>query len=120
PMHGARTGGVTTLTSSNAMQIVGIWRRAVREVRLALDFLESHDAVDPTRIGLVGYSLGSFLANIVAGDAPAVRAVVLAASGDLPEGLPFESVVRTVVNPLRAVRRIGGRPLLMINGRFDR
>jgi hypothetical protein len=25
-----------------------------------------------------------------------------------------------VVDPLRAVRRTGGRPLLMVNGRFDR
>jgi len=120
PMHGTRAAGVASLSSSNAMQIIGTWRRAVRESRLALDFLESHEAVDPTRIGLLGYSLGSFLANIVAGDAPALRAVVLAASGDLPDGLPFESVVRAAVNPLRAVRRIGGRPLLMVNGRFDR
>jgi pimeloyl-ACP methyl ester carboxylesterase len=72
------------------------------------------------RLAIVGYSLGSFIANIVAADAPTVQAVVLAASGDLPEGLPFESLVRSVVDPLRAVRRLAGRPLLMVNGRFDR
>jgi fermentation-respiration switch protein FrsA (DUF1100 family) len=76
--------------------------------------------VDGERLGIVGYSLGSFLANIVAGDAPNVRAVVLAASGDLPDGLQFESLLRGVVDPLRAAQRVAGRPLLMINGRFDR
>ncbi|HJQ18904.1 MAG TPA: alpha/beta fold hydrolase [Gemmatimonadaceae bacterium] len=120
PMHGARSEGAATLSMSNPMQIVGTWRAAVREARCALEFLQRHDAVDPARIGLVGYSLGSFLANIVAADTPSVQAVVLAASGDLPEGLPFESLVRAVVDPLRAVRRLGGRPLLMVNGRFDR
>jgi hypothetical protein len=49
-----------------------------------------------------------------------VRATVLASSGDLPEGLPFESLLRAVVDPLRAVRRVANRPLLMVNGRFDR
>src|SRR5205085_12436970 len=80
----------------------------------------TNERVDSQRIGLVGYSLGSFLANIVSADAPNVRAVVLAASGDLPEGLPFESLVRAVVDPVRAVRRVAGRPLLMVNGRSDR
>lgn len=119
PMHGARSGGAT-LSMSNPVQIVAIWKRAVREARLALGYLETHEAIDADRVGLVGYSLGSFLANIVAANSPAVKAVVLAASGDLPEGLPFESLVRAVVDPLRAVRRVAGRPLLMVNGRFDR
>jgi len=49
-----------------------------------------------------------------------VRAVVLAAGGDLPTRLPFAAIVRSVADPLRAVRRLSGRPLLMVNGRFDR
>lgn len=120
PMHGARSQGAATLSMNNPMQIVSTWKRAVREARFALEYLESHDAVNADRIGLVGYSLGSFLANIVAADSSAAKAVVLAASGDLPDGLPFESLVRAILDPLRAVRRLGGRPLLMVNGRFDR
>lgn len=122
PLHGGRDNGTSPadLATSNPMGLIGSWRSAIREVRLALDYLASHDAIDGERIGMVGYSLGSFLANIVAADAPDVRAVVLAASGDLPEGLPFESLFRAMVDPLRAVRRVAGRPLLMINGRFDR
>jgi fermentation-respiration switch protein FrsA (DUF1100 family) len=120
PLHGARAGDVTSLRMHNPLQLVAIWRRAVREAQVALQYLASHDAIDSSRLGLVGYSLGSFLANIVAATEPSVRAVVLAASGDLPDALPFETVVRTVVDPLRAVRRVAGRPLLMVNGRFDR
>jgi uncharacterized protein len=120
PLHGERLGSPADLTASNPMRLVGTWRTAVREARLSLEYLHSHDAVNGARLAIVGYSLGSFLANIVAADTPNVRAVVLAASGDLPEGLPFESLLRAVVDPLRAARRVQGRPLLMINGRFDR
>jgi fermentation-respiration switch protein FrsA (DUF1100 family) len=119
PLHGAR-GSPNDLRITNPMQLLTTWRGAVREARLAIDFLASHEGVDANRLALVGYSLGSFLANIVAAETPSVRALVLAASGDLPEGLPFESLVRAVLDPLRVVRRIVGRPLLMINGRFDR
>jgi fermentation-respiration switch protein FrsA (DUF1100 family) len=120
PLHGGRSGSPNDLASGNPIRLLAAWRDAVREGRVALEYLASHDAVDASRLGLVGYSLGSFVANIVAADTPTVRALVLAASGDLPEGLPFESLVRSVVDPLRAVRRVEGRPLLMVNGRFDR
>lgn len=120
PMHGGRAGSPGNLAGANPMRLLETWRSAVREVLLAAEYLASHAQVDAQRLGLVGYSLGSLLANIVAADTARVQAVVLAASGDLPEGLPFESVVRAVLDPLRAVRLVAGRPLLMINGRFDR
>jgi fermentation-respiration switch protein FrsA (DUF1100 family) len=120
PMHGCREGSPGGLAGANPIKLLAAWRCALDEVRLSLGYLESHEKVDERRIGLVGYSLGSFLANIAAADTPSVQAVVLAASGDLPDALPFESLVRSVVDPLRAVRRVSGRPLLMVNGRFDR
>ena len=120
PLHGERLGSPTDLTAPYPMRLLGTWRTAVREARLALEYLAQNDAVDAQRLSIVGYSLGSFLANIVAADSPDIRAVVLAASGDLPEGLPFESLLRGVIDPLRATRRVAGRPLLMVNGRFDR
>jgi len=120
PMHGSRGGSPHDLRNSSPALLLGAWGDATREARLALDYLAMHDSVDSSRLAIVGYSLGSFIANIVAADAPTVQAIVLAASGDLPEGLPFESLVRSVVDPLRAVQRLSGRPLLMVNGRFDR
>ncbi|MDF2776219.1 MAG: dipeptidyl aminopeptidase/acylaminoacyl-peptidase-like protein, partial [Geminicoccaceae bacterium] len=41
------------------------------------------------------------------------------AGGDLPD-YPFAALLRAVVDPLRAVRSLGGRPLLMVHGRRDR
>ena len=75
--------------------------------------------VDANNAALVGYSMGSFLGVGVAADVPAVRALVLAAGGDLPTGTPFERFVRAAADPLKAVRRLGGRPLLMVHGRRD-
>ena len=120
PLHGEQAGSPQDLRCANPMRLLGTWRAAVREVRLGLEYLATHEQVAADRLGIVGYSLGSFLANIVAADSPSVRATVLASSGDLPEGLPFESLLRAVVDPLRAVRRVADRPMLMVNGRFDR
>jgi len=120
PLHGERSGSPQDLRSANPMRLISTWRSAVREVRLGLEYLASHEQIQADQIGIVGYSLGSFLANIAAAETPSVRAVLLAASGDLPEGLPFESLLRAVVDPLRAIRRVSDRPLLMLNGRFDR
>ena len=120
PMHGDRGGSPDDLRNSSPAMLLAAWGEARREATVALDFLALHESVDSRRLAMVGYSLGSFITNIVAAESPNVQAVVLAASGDLPGGLPFESLVRSVVDPLRAVRRLAGRPLLMVNGRFDR
>lgn len=69
---------------------------------------------------MTGYSMGSFLAVLTAPRTPRVRALVLAAGGDLPEGAPFTRVVRTLADPRASIRALGGRPLLMVSGRRDR
>jgi uncharacterized protein len=120
PLHGERDGEVESLSFRNPFELVQRWRLAVSEARLGLRFLAEHPAIDSGRLALLGYSLGSFLGVIVAAQEPLVRAVVLAAGGDLPTRLPFAAIIRTVADPLRAVRKLSGRPLLMINGRFDR
>jgi fermentation-respiration switch protein FrsA (DUF1100 family) len=120
PLHGEREGEVESLSYRNPFELVQRWRLAISEAQLGLRFLAEHPAVDGARLALVGYSLGSFLGTIVAAQEPLVRAVVLAAGGDLPARLPFAAIVRSVADPLRAVRKLAGRPLLMVNGRFDR
>jgi pimeloyl-ACP methyl ester carboxylesterase len=120
PLHGERDGEVEALSYRNPFELVQRWRLALTEARLGLRFLSEHPAIDGGRLTLVGYSLGSFLGVIVAAEEPLVRAVVLAAGGDLPARLPFAAIVRSVADPLRAVRKLSGRPLLMVNGRFDR
>lgn len=120
PLHGAREGGVEGLSLRNPLALVQKWRLAVREANEAVGYLAAHPAVNSNRIAIAGYSLGAYLAIITASDNPLVRAVALAAGGDLPEQTPFTSLIRTIADPLRSARNLGGRPLLMVNGRSDR
>jgi uncharacterized protein len=120
PLHGAREQGVEGLSIRSPLALVQKWRLAVREGHQSLRFLAGHGAIDSTRIGIVGYSLGAYLTVAIAAENRVVRAVVLAAGGDLPERTPFAALVRTIADPIGAVRTLGGRPLLMVNGRLDR
>jgi fermentation-respiration switch protein FrsA (DUF1100 family) len=56
---------------------------------------------------------------MTATDEPALRVVALAAAGDLPDQLPYAKLIRGVIDPLRAVNRLKGRSLLLVNGRRD-
>ena len=120
PLHGTRHDPLARQALSNPLDMVRQWRLAVAETRLAVHYLRARPEVDGARVAVVGYSLGSFLATLLASDEKAVRALVVAAGGDLPDGVPFGALARTVVNPLRSVRRLGGRPLLVVHGKRDR
>jgi len=120
PLHGEREGTLDARALRSPIEILRQWRAALEETRLAVRWLAAHDGVDADRVGVVGYSLGSFVGVIAAAAEPAVRAVLLAAGGDLPTDLPFGALVRASADPLRAVRRLEGRPLLMLNGTLDR
>ena len=118
PFHGERTsagGGIPR----NPLALVGAWRAAVSEACAAVDWLEGQAGVDRGRLGVIGYSLGGFLALMTAAGEPRLRAVALAAAGDLPDQTPYAAMVRGLVDPPRAARRLDGRPLLLVNGRRD-
>ena len=120
PFHGERKGSLDQLSFRSPLQLVGAWRLALNETRLALDYLSELSAVDPQALAIVGYSLGSFLSVVGAANDARVRVVALASGGDLPAETPFASIVRAAADPLRAVRKLAGRPLLMVTGRHDR
>jgi fermentation-respiration switch protein FrsA (DUF1100 family) len=120
PLHGERRGDFDSAALRNPMELMRRWQSAKDDARLALNYLAARADVDAARVGLVGYSMGSFLGVLVAAKHAAVKAVVLAAGGDLPEGTPFGRLVRVAADPLRAVRQLDGRPLLMVHGRTDR
>ncbi|HEX2717786.1 MAG TPA: alpha/beta fold hydrolase [Gemmatimonadaceae bacterium] len=120
PLHGERERDLDAGAQRNPLALVAVWRAAQSECRDALRWMADHPAIDAERLGVAGYSMGAFLGVIVASKNPAVRALVLAAGGDLPEGTPFERVIRTVADPARAVRSLRGIPLLMVHGRRDR
>jgi uncharacterized protein len=118
PFHGEREGDVSSI-SRNPLALVGAWRTAIAESRDAVTWLAAQPTVDAGRLGVVGYSLGGFLALMTAAEDDRLRVVALAAAGDLPDHTPYASLVRGLVNPLRAAERLSGRPLLLVNGRRD-
>lgn len=119
PMHGARATPDGKSSFSNPLALVGAWRAAVSELDDVVTWMEQQPEVVTARLGVVGYSLGGFLALMAAADDPRLRVVALAASGDLPDATPYAAMVRRIVDPPRAARRIAGRPLLLVNGRYD-
>ena len=119
PMHGERTPHEGRNAYSNPLALVSAWRTAVDECADAIAWLRVQPGVNASRLGVVGYSLGGFLALMAAADEPALRVVALAAAGDLPDATPYAAMVRKIVDPVRAVRKLAGRPLLLVNGRRD-
>lgn len=120
PLHGEREGSLGDNALRNPFELVGRWRLAVDEGRMAIRLMQEHAAIDRSRLGLVGYSLGSFLGVTIAAAEPDIRATLLAAGGDLPSDMPFGPIVRSVADPPRMIRKLAGRPLLMVNGTLDR
>ena len=121
PMHGQRISTGKEFSIGNPLALVDAWRLALREASLAITYLgEQQSIVDRTRLAVAGYSLGAYLGVTLAANEPRVCAVALTAGGDLPSTLPFLPLIRTVVDPRRAVRSLGGRPLLLMNGKRDR
>jgi dienelactone hydrolase len=119
PMHGQRTGTARDLSMRDPLAVVETWRLALREATLAITYLETHDQIDRTRLAVAGYSLGAYLAVVLAANEPRLSAVALTAGGDLPSSLPFLPLIRTIVDPRRAARSLHGRPLMMMNGKRD-
>jgi uncharacterized protein len=120
PLHGTRADPVEAQAARNPIAVMRLLRLADREARLALRYLEARTDVDSACIAVAGYSMGSFLAVLVASKEPSVAAVVVAAGGDLPSGTPLSGVARLAADPLRAARRLAGRPLLLVHGTRDR
>jgi dienelactone hydrolase len=119
PLHGGRDDALAEQARSNPLGLLQHWRAALAEAQAAVHYLHSHEAIAPDNVALIGYSLGGYIALITASKEPRVKAVVLAASGDLP-ATPWTGMMRTVADPIAAARALNGRPLLMLHGRTDR
>jgi len=119
PLHGERADPFELRSVRNPFELAARWRTAIAEAQLALRFLAARREIDRDRLGVIGYSLGSYLSLAVAERDRAPRAFVLAAGGDLPD-FPLAQLIRPIADPLRGVRALAGRPLLMVHGRRDR
>ena len=119
PLHGARDDAMIEEARRNPLGLVQHWKMALAEAQSAIGWLARHDAIDEGRLNVTGYSLGSYVALQTATAGDNVRSVIVAAGGDLP-ATPWTSMVRMISDPLRSVRSLAGRPLLMLHGRHDR
>ena len=98
--------------------LVSQWRIALAECGAALEWMAEEEALDGHHLALVGYSMGSFIGVMVAAASDHVKALVLAAGGDLPEG-PLHPPRPHRRRPVRRGEAARGRPLLMIHGKRD-
>ena len=98
-------------------------------VRRAVDLLRSLRAVDPARIGYVGWSAGARTGTLLAAAEPRLRALVLLSAGAAPVSAYAAAVppalrprVRRVlrsIDPLRYVAQARPGSLLLEDGRRD-
>jgi dienelactone hydrolase len=119
PLHGARDDAMMDEARSNPLGMIKHWKTAVAESKDAIEWLAGNDVVDEERIGVAGYSLGSYVALQTAASDKRVKCVIVAAGGDLPES-PWTGMMRMVANPLSSAKSLKGRPLLMLHGKNDR
>jgi dienelactone hydrolase len=120
PLHGSRDDAIIEEARSDPLGLVQHWKRALAEANAAIDWLNAHNAVDARCLGVAGYSLGSYVALQTAAAQERVGAIIIAAGGDLPATTPWTSIVRVISDPVRSVKSLSGRPLLLLHGRSDR
>lgn len=98
-------------------------------VRRAVDFLETLAALDPHRIGLVGWSAGARVGAVVAGVEPRIRTFVLMSAGALPVSdyaqiapASLRPEIRRVlgtIDPLRWIARARPGSIFLQDGLHD-
>ena len=119
PLHGNRDEDMFEEAKTNPFGLLQHWKRALVEAKDAIEWLAAHEAIDPLRIGIAGYSLGSYIALQTAAAERRIKCIVVAAGGDLPV-TPWTSMVRMVTDPLTSARKLKRQPLLMLHGANDR
>jgi fermentation-respiration switch protein FrsA (DUF1100 family) len=119
PLHGSRDEDMFEEARTNPFGLLQHWKSALVEAKDAIAWLAAHEAIHPLRIGILGYSLGSYIALQTAAAEKVIKCIVVAAGGDLP-ATPWTSMVRMVTDPLTSVKKLKRRQLLMLHGINDR
>jgi cephalosporin-C deacetylase-like acetyl esterase len=140
--HGERRREGIELYSTNMTRTKDGFIQTVIDARRALDYLETRQDVDPSKLALVGGSMGALIGAILGGVEPRLRACVLIVGGGnmtlmvqrsqhsaLPaireyldaNNISYSAVQEALdpVDPINFVDAISPRPLLMHNGKFD-
>lgn len=140
--HGERRRAGIELYSANMTRTKDGFIQTVIDARRALDYLETRQDIDPSKLALVGGSMGALIGAILVGVEPRLRACVLVVGGGnmtlmvqrsqhsaLPaireyleaNNISYRAVQEALdpIDPINFVDAISPRPLLMHNGKFD-
>ncbi|MDX1362603.1 MAG: acetylxylan esterase [Arenibacter latericius] len=100
--------------------------QTVFDLRRAVDFIETHSELDPTRIGYYGISLGGITGTIFCGVEKRVKVPIVALAGGqlnlLYGKAAFSQKAKeftSIIEPLNFVKQISPRPFLMLNAKND-
>lgn len=132
PLHGERPGPPAGLfVEDNLARTRDQVVQAVIEIRQAVDFAETRRELDTSKgVGLVGYSMGGWLAALVAGAERRVNALVLMVP--VSEAARLDGPVKSAagrgkallerykdLRPTGAIARLSPRPVLILAGQRD-
>lgn len=84
--------------------------QSVVDYRRAIDYLETREDIDTSRIGVLGYSMGGHMSFILGAVEPRIQATVTCVAPYM-EGMPMA--------PLAFARDMGNDPLLMLMAKKD-
>lgn len=141
PYYGPRRpAGAPRMISPDVARSVANVRQAVLDCRRAAAWLGTRPEADPTRLGIVGTSLGSFVAALTAAAEPNLKTVCLLLGGgglvdaffDHPKAGPAVAALHLMgmtreylkpliapVDPLTYADRLRGKRLLLIGASRD-
>lgn len=92
------------------MRYANLMTQTIVDYRRAIDYLETRDDIDASRVGILGYSMGGHMTFILGAVEPRVKTVVACVVPDTP-GMPMAAS--------QFARDLGGKPLAMMMGRQD-
>ena len=96
-----RAGSKLRLMSTDIKQTVAGVTQTVLDLRVATAWLASRPEIDPTRLGITGTSLGSFVSALTAEMEPRLgRCVVLLGGGGFVDGYAGHPLARPIVTGL--------------------
>lgn len=88
----------------------------ITDAMQSVSYLSQRPEIDPKRIGILGYSMGSFVSALTGAVDPRIRVVVLSGGGDLdgPDGY-WDKSTKTMCqsSPWKSLSVVGDRPAVV-------